>query len=339
MLNASVIKDARVLTEDFIPKEVVHRASQVEVIENNLKPLLDGNKGRNMLIYGPTGAGKTCITRYVLQELSSHVPDLKRSFVNCWTKDSNFKIIYDVITEIGSPLGLHRKGTSTDDLLAKLKELVKEQKCILALDEVDQLEDDKLLYQLSQLPNLTMIFIANRNTVFYDADPRVRSRLEGKAEVEFSQYSSEELEDILSDRAKWGLAPDAIEDRQLKKIALAAKGDARKGITALRIAAEAAERESDKIKDGHIQQALPRAGEDKKQESLASLNQDQRLLYQIIEEEEEIEPAQLYEKYEEEKEEDCVVRRTVRKYLNKMERYGLISKKGKGRWTTYQLND
>jgi len=338
MLTGSVIEDARVLTEDFIPKEVVHRASQVEVIEDNLKPLIEGNNGRNMLIYGPTGVGKTCITRYVLQELSSYVSNLKDSFVNCWTKDSNFKILYDLVTELGSPLGLHRKGTSTEDLLEKLKEVFNErEKGVVVLDEVDQLENDKLLYHLSQLPNLTLIFISNRETVFYDTDPRVRSRLEGKAEIEFPKYSPEELKDILADRANWGLVPDAIKDSQLKRIAHASQGDARKGITALRIAAEAAEREDSSIKDEHIQQALPQAGEEKKQQSLASLNQHQKILYEIIEDKQEVKPSALYEQYEKKKGENCVVRRTVRKYLKKMERYDLIEKKGEGRWTTYQL--
>lgn len=340
MLTAAVIKDARVLTEEFIPQEVVHRSSQVEVIENNLKPLLEGNKGRNMLIYGPTGVGKTCVTRYVLQELSSHVPDLKQSFVNCWTKDSNFKILYEVVQDLGSPLGLHRKGISTDDLLNKLEAIEqKHKKCVLVLDEVDQLEDDKLLYRLSQLPHLTLIFLANSETVFYDADPRVRSRLEGKDDLKFPKYSDAELEDILSDRAKWGLMPDALDRGQLKRIAIASKGDARKGITCLRIAAEAAEQEDETIKDEHIRQALPRAEEEKKQDSVASLNPHQQILYQIIEEEKEVKPSKLYKRYEAEREGDRVVRRTVRKYLKKMERYELIEKKGEGRWTSYQLAD
>lgn len=296
-----------------------------------------------MLLHGPTGVGKTCISQYVLKELASYTSNLKKSFVNCWTNQSNFKVLYEIISDMGSRLDVHRKGMGSEELLEKLRGIASDNNCIVTMDEIDQLEDDKLLYEFSQIPNLSLIFIANKETVFYDSDPRVRSRLQGMEEIEFPQYSKEELEDILSDRADWGLLPDVIKKAYLKHIAVSAKGDARKAITALRIAAENAEnQDAKKISKEHVKQALPKVKVETKKKSISSLNEHQKVLYKIIQEKEEVKPSELYQKYEEKREsknKDKVVRRTLRKYLKKMKDYDLIQSEGEGRWRSYKAID
>lgn len=332
-----IIKDARVLEEDFIPKEVVHRNSEVQEMERSLKPIIKGEKGRNMLLYGPTGTGKTCLSNYVIEELSSHTSTLGSAYVNCWKNHSNFKVLYEIVSELGTPLNLHRKGMGTQELLEKLNDIQRKRHSVVILDEVDQLENDKLLYEFSQVPNLTIIFIANKSTIFYDADPRVRSRLQDTNEIKFSEYSQEEITDILKDRAEWGLLPDVINKQKLRMISNSASGDARKAITALRVAANLAEnQDEEEIKEEYIKEALPKAREKAKKRSLSSLNKHQRVLYEIIEEEGEVKSSRLYKKYEKEVQEG-VVKRTLRNYLNKMVDYNLIEAEGKGRWRSYSL--
>lgn len=333
----SIIKDARVLEEDFIPKEVVHRNSEIKEMERSLKPILKGEKGRNMLLFGPTGTGKTCLAKYVLEQLSSHTSSLGKAYVNCWRNHSNFKVLYELFSEISTPLNVHRKGTGTQELLDKIREEQRKRSCVFILDEVDQIENDNLLYEFSQMPKLTLVFLANKSTVFYNSDPRVRSRLQDRNEIEFPEYSEEELRDILSDRTEWGLLSDSIDKDKLRKISVRSEGDARKAIAALRVAANLAESEDEEeIREEHIKEALPKAEEERKKKSISSLNKHQRVLYEIIEEKDEISASDLYDEYEDRIEEG-VVRRTLRNYLGKLVDYNLVESKGEGRWRKYSL--
>lgn len=65
------------------------------------------------------------------------------------------------------------------------------------------------------------------------------------------------------------------------------------------------------------------------------LRPDQRLLYEIIAENGEIRPGELYERYEEQAS-NPRSRRMVRNYLTKLCHYNLIEAKGENRGRTYQ---
>jgi Cdc6-like AAA superfamily ATPase len=56
-----VIRDARVLQDDFIPKEVAHRDPEVNQISDALSPITDGDSGETTFLFGPSRVGKTCL--------------------------------------------------------------------------------------------------------------------------------------------------------------------------------------------------------------------------------------------------------------------------------------
>lgn len=60
------------------------------------------------------------------------------------------------------------------------------------------------------------------------------------------------------------------------------------------------------------------------------------MLYRIIKSEGELKAGELHEKYKE-RADNPVVDRTVRKYLGKLERLGLIETEGEGRWRVYKI--
>ncbi|MFB6292323.1 MAG: AAA family ATPase, partial [Candidatus Nanohaloarchaea archaeon] len=73
-----------------------------------------------------------------------------------------------------------------------------------------------------------------------------------------------------------------------------------------------------------------------KSKSEDKLNRHQQVLYEIIKDAGEIKPGELYERYEERVEEPKV-KRTLRKYLQKMDHYRLIESEGEGRWRSYTV--
>ncbi|MFB6207996.1 MAG: Cdc6/Cdc18 family protein [Candidatus Nanohaloarchaea archaeon] len=333
-----MITDARVLRDEFIPKEVVHRDQEVKSLSNSLEPLLQDKDGENTFIFGPPGTGKTCTSQYTLQKLEEELLDFRYKYVNCWENYNRFKVLYKALEGLGKTLQVHRQSTPTDELYTRLKKHVSSP-YVLILDEVDQLEDDKVLYDLNSIPNVYLVMIANtEESVFYNMDDRVRSRLMGTKRLRFKEYSPAQLEDILSARADKGLRPGAIDRNGIKKIALSAEGDARIAIGILRSAARTAEEEGkDEITPEIINEAVPEAKDQNKQKNVEKLNDHQQKLYEIIEEEEEVAPRTLYDRYKEESE-DPKGERMLRKYLNKMEHYNLVESEGSGRWTTYRVS-
>lgn len=331
-----IVQDARVLRDDFIPQEVVHRDSEVQELSRALEPLVEGEQARNVLLYGPPGTGKTCISQYVMDKLEEELLDFNYMYINCWENYNRFKVLYKALEGIGKTLQVHRQSTPTDELYSKLKEYDKSP-YVLILDEVDQLEDEKVLYDLQGLENVHIVMIANtEESVFYNMDDRVRSRLIDSKRIQFKSYTSDQLQDILMDRAEWGLDSSAVDSSRIKKIALSSEGDARIAIGVLRSAARMAEeQENREITREMIQKAVPEAKDNNRKKNEEKLNKHQEKLYEIVNEEEKIQPGDLYERYREEID-DPKSDRMLRKYLQKMDHYNLINSEGEGRWRKYK---
>lgn len=334
-----MITDRRVLQDEFIPREVVHRDAEIHELAKNLEPLTHGDQAQNMLVYGPPGTGKTCISQYALEQLKTETADVAYHYINCWENYNRFSVLYEALDGLGRTLDVHRQSTPTDELMNRLKSY-DERPYILILDEVDQVEDTRILYDLYALPHVAMIMIANQEEdVFYRMDDRIRSRLINCDRIQFKAYGVSELADILADRAEWGLHPDGIGREQLEHIADVAAGDARIAIGILRNAARRAEDEgSDQVTTDIIDDVVPKTQKEARQKDLDTLNDHQRILYDIIEDADDIQPRDLYDAYEESVE-DPRSERMLRKYLNKMEHYNLIESEGDGRWRQYRIKD
>ena len=343
MEGNQIIRDARVFTEHFIPRLISHRDPQLKAIRDALSGIINEQPPRNVFFYGNTGTGKTSVAKYVTEELSSHSSSILRSYVNCWLYPSRFKILYTILQDFGKLLNVHRKGTPTDELFDILERKARENFCVIILDEADQMEDGKILYDLMGLPNAGLVLISNSETAFYRMDSRVRSRLSSADNIEFPRYNKDELLEILKNRVEWGLIPGVIKNAQLERISGLSDGDARVAINILRIVSEEAERDGEeKIKDSYIERALQKALKKDSTELLDSLNPHQKVLYDIIKEGKEVRPFDLYESYKnkcKEKGLETIVERTIRKYLEKMVRLGLVQTEGKDRWRVYKIRE
>jgi Cdc6-like AAA superfamily ATPase len=209
---------------------------------------------------------------------------------------------------------------------------------VVVLDETDQLEEEGVLYDLHQVRNLSMVLISNKEeTLFTQLDDRLVSRLHAARRIPLERYQLDELADILQQRAQAGLEKDAIDRPEIELISDLAAGDARIGIAILRSAAREAERRGTaEITDDLIESVAPDARDTVQQKALDQLKEHQRILYRILEEDGEMEPGELYGRYEAQVDEPKT-NRTVRNYLQKMEHYNLIVAEGENRARTYRV--
>ncbi len=331
-----MIRDARVLQADFVPQEVVHRDPEANHLSNALEPITRDEPAETAFLFGPSGTGKTCLAKFIVERLRREVIDIEHQYVNCWQNYTRFRTIYRILEGIGQTLDVHRQSTPKDELLERLRQY-DGPPYVVILDEVDQLEDMDVLYDLYTLPNISMVLIANREEeLFARIDERLSSRLMNSTRIQFNKYGNDELVAILQARVNRGLATDAIEHSQLAQIADAAAGDARVAIGILRNAAQHAERNCvDRITSTAIGEAIPDAKAEVQQKTVETLTPHQEQLYEIITDCASITPGELYEIYCEQVE-DPKTKRTMRNYLAKMCQYNLIVADGENRGRTYR---
>lgn len=330
-----MIRDARVLQPEFVPKDIVHRTHEVNTLSTALEPVTHGKQGETTLLYGPSGTGKTCIARYMTNKLHENVLDLNTQYVNCWEDYSRFKTLYRILEGINRTLDIHRQSTPHDELLERLRDY-NGPPYVVILDEVDQLENKRVLYDLYRNSNLTMVLIANdEESLFQPLDERVQSRLRATTRICFDRYTVNELVGILQPRVRRGLRDGSVSTDQLELIADGAAGDARVGIEVLRVSARRATHDGlETVSDDIIRNAVSEAKSEIRQRNVDRLTTHQQIVYEIISEHGEIAPSDLYAEYRTQVD-DPKTDRTVRNYLRKMERYNLIRAKGQNRGRTY----
>jgi len=334
-----MIQDARVLQDAFIPSEVQHRDAEVNELTNALGPITNGRSGETTFLFGPSGAGKTCISKFATERLREQVVALNVQYVNCWENHSRFRALYRILSGINETLDIHRQSTPHDVLLDRIRGY-DDPPYVIILDEVDQLDETDILYDLYRIPDITMILIANREEeLFAEFDSRVRSRLTSSTRIRFDSYHLDELVAILKDRVQWGLASGVLTDGALEHIADAAAGDARVAIGILRRAAERAQQSgANQITQATISEAIPEAQESVHQRNIDQLTPDQRAVYEIINKSDGLAPKAIYERYHD-RVEDPRTMRTVRKYLSKLTHYNLVSARGTSRDRVYHADD
>ena len=77
----SLIRYEDALDYEFMPKVLKFREQEQQYLATAIKPLFNNRSGRNLLIYGPPGIGKTLAVKHVLNELEEETEDIQTIFV------------------------------------------------------------------------------------------------------------------------------------------------------------------------------------------------------------------------------------------------------------------
>jgi Cdc6-like AAA superfamily ATPase len=182
---------------------------------------------------GSKGSGKTTTVDSLKKEIKdSENYDFNYYYVNC----NGLRRSYDVITK----RLFKDKNFYGKDAITEIKSIFEKEtkKTILVLDEIDNLEDDHLLYHLSRDPafkNIQLLLITKKPKYLEKISADVLSSL-GLQFFHFDDYDTPELELIFKLRAEEGFYNYNLE--LLKRIAESncrnAHSDVRVGISTLR---------------------------------------------------------------------------------------------------------
>src|SRR3989344_4100839 len=134
--NEELINDEYPLDFEYLPKPLLYRETEQRKVAGCIRPLLEGRNGRNVFIHGPPGVGKTAAIRHVLNELEDETDEVIPIYINCWQRNTSFKIIVEICEQLGYKL-THNKRT--EELLEVIKTIANKRAVVFAFDEVDKL--------------------------------------------------------------------------------------------------------------------------------------------------------------------------------------------------------
>ena len=281
----------------FQPKLLLHREKEQFTIANSIRPLFAERTGKNIMLYGKPGIGKTLAVLHVFRELEDEHEEVLPVYVNCWQNNSTYKIAIALCEAVNYKFYQNKK---THEIFKDLQDKFNKNNVAFCFDEVDKVEDFDFLYTLLEsVFRKTVILISNYKEWFTSLDERVRSRLHPEL-LEFKEYSSGVIQDILQQRRGFAFKQGVLADDAFALILqnTVNQKDIRAGLHLMRQAAEAAEEANSRLITAvHVSTVLAKGAEEYSKEPI-ELDDDCRFILDVVKLYNGLKIGDLFKKYE-----------------------------------------
>ena len=335
----TIFKNEVMFEIDYIPESFMHRESQMQSLQFNIRPAFRGTRPVNTLCIGPPATGKTTAVLKLFEEVEKHTSKVIPAYINCQitsTRHTIFSQIYKRVFGHSPPASGISFKKIFEDIAKRL--LDEEIVLVVALDDINYLfyenEVNNVLYSILRAhetyPGVKfgVIGILSDLKLNYSFDPRVNSVFLPE-EIHFPLYSRSEICEILNNRIICGFYPNVVSEEILEDIVdkVENAGDLRIGIDLLRRAGLNAERRSSKkISLDDVSKAYEKSHMVHLSYAISSLKKEERALLEIIARNDESKPkskaGDLYKSF---KEKTNLSYTTFHEMLNKLDTVRLIN--------------
>ena len=302
-----LIRDRSLLDPNHIVEEdrIVGRDEQLQEVTKMLRVALGDNRPPNLFLYGPSGTGKSLITKAVCKNISNICETREIRFgtieVNCQDLDTLGVAVYELANraadEAHVEVEVPKHGVATKEKWDELYRIVNENfdSAVFVLDELDMLVGrrdkqepafSRLLYQLSRAganneltAHVSVVAISNDTKMMESVGSRALSSFTPE-DVHFDDYDANQLQSILRRRQDAFFENVLDEDVIPLAAAFAAQthGDARKAIDLMRVAGELAEREGDEsVREEHVREAQDKVEKNRVLEVVRGISTQKKL--------------------------------------------------------------
>jgi Cdc6-like AAA superfamily ATPase len=331
--------DESVFRDGWVPRRLEGRDDEQEHLATALRPAVQGNPPADVVISGPSGVGKTALAKCQVDDLRLEA-DVCSTHVQCLGQSPG-AICRELVRE--HPRGSDPAHTAPiDDVRDELAQIA-DRPYIIILDEADDICRTELLGWLDQIDAVATVAIC------HDVDEWIghldAATARGRRHITLETYSVDTLASILEQRADLGLRHGAADRRLLEQIAQRCAGVARAGIQTLYEAAKRADADrADEIRGVDIAPAALSARRRIRAANLSSLPVGHLLVYYLIQQADagQLSASELSTQYDDiagDALQDYPVTpaapATRRRYLSKLEDYGLILSEGENRHRSY----
>lgn len=228
------------------PESPVGRGATIERLLDALDPVFDGETPDDVYVHGPSGSGKsavvTALFRHLSRHLSSPVNTIQTTtrggsesgttfaYVDVRTATSEFEFYHRLLDE-SIEESVPRRGLSTDELRRRVRQYLRTQSLVVALDHVDDVDPALLEWLSVEREEWSRdVAVVGVGRARPEAAPGAMSEA---STVELARYHRAEVTDILTSRTTAGLARDAVTHDQLRTLATWSEGDAHDALAAL----------------------------------------------------------------------------------------------------------
>src|SRR3989338_3489342 len=281
--NESLFKNPDALEYEFMPKLFLYREQEQKKIAGVIAPMFHEKTGRNAFIFGPPGIGKTLAMLKVIEELKEKTDDIVPLYINCWSKNTAFKILIEMCGQLEFRFTQNKR---TEELLKVVKQLLNKKSAVFIFDEIDKVEDFDFLYNMVEdIYKKSIIIITNYREWLINLDERVKSRLLPEM-IKFRQYTPQETEGILRQRRDYAFHANVLDDDAFTLVCqkTAEVKDIRTGLYLMKEAGNLAESKSSRKVTAHFaQEAISKVKEFQSKDSEGLLD-DEQLVLDIIKE-------------------------------------------------------
>ena len=335
-----IFKYKEVLSPGYIPDYLPNRMDEIKTISQFIYESLEG-KTTHVFIHGPPGTGKTASMKFIFKNLREDT-DALACYVNCFNKNTRMAVLYSMVLDFfrekrPTRRMPSRRGIAYDELLDSFREEIRKSrtKVVICLDEVDQLRESMLLYdltrvELNSIPS-QIIAISNDYLAFRNLDPRTRSSLYPLEEISFKPYTLKEMREIIQARVEAAFQEGVVTEEAIDYLAeftADQRGDVRIARETLLRAGEMARKSgSDRVTVKHIREALSKSKFAKSMKNISKLSKKERFILKLIPEQGVYYP-ELYHFYK--SADGRLGDRMFRNYLQKFHRLRLINMERKG---------
>ncbi len=254
--EGNLFKNEDALDPEWIPKVLPYRGGQQRVIADAIKLLIQGRNGKNLFVYGAPGIGKTVATQWVLRDLEEHTDNVYIIYINCWQKNTTYKIFLEICKELEYHF---TQNKNSEELFKIIQNIINKKTAVFVFDEIDKVEDVDFLYSiLNDIYKKTIIMVTNYLDWLMKLEDRVKSRLMPER-LEFPSYNASEVTGIFSERVDYAFTSNVWQKSAIELVVEKAMeaGDIRVGLHLLKEAGRNAESKmSQKITDDHVFKAV-----------------------------------------------------------------------------------
>lgn len=295
MHDESLFQNINAFDPDFVPPNYNFRDTQMEAMAISIRPAMRGGQPSNAVVMGSPATGKTTAIRKVFELVEKNTEKVICIYINCQLHTTRFgifsqihkKIFGHAPPETGVPF-----ARVYDKIMRHLQS--NDQSIVIALDDVNYLFQSKnankvfydLLRAYEEYPGVkTAIFAILSDLEFKYAFDKNVNTVFIPQEITFPLYTYNEIESILSDRAKAGFFPGVLSDEILEQISMYTfeNGDLRVGINLLKSCGNIAEASASReITQEHFDKAIESLVSINVRETLNSLNDVERGLLKMI---------------------------------------------------------
>lgn len=335
-----IFRYREVLSPRYLPDHLPHRMDEIGTISRLIYEFLQG-KATHIFIYGPPGTGKTASVRFIFRNLAEQTCALP-CYVNCFQRNTGMGVLYSMFLDFfrekrPTRRMPSRRGIAYDELLDSFCQELRKTgtRVVVCLDEVDQLREDRLIYDLTRSGAeggyFQVIAVSNTPMAFKDLDPRVRSSLYPLEEIHFKPYTKEQMREIIESRVEAAFHEGVVVEEAVDYLAeftVENGGDVRIAREALLRAGEMARKAGERrVTLEHIKEALSGSIHAKSIGILSGLSKRERFILRLIPEKG-VYYSELYRFYR--SADGKLGDRMFRNYLEKFRRLKLINMERKG---------